>query len=79
MLVKRSKEEVAGLRQHAEDAKWLMENYENIRPEYGGQYVAAYAKHVVDHDKDLIRLKKRLKDMPAVIQYVYRQKPHLIL
>jgi len=78
-MVQASKEDVARIRQHADDSKWLMENSDSIRQDLGGEYVAAYKKKIIDHDEDLVRLKKRVKDTPAVIQYIYREKPHMIL
>jgi hypothetical protein len=79
VMIPASKEEVAKFRQHTDDSKWLMENYDDLRKNHAGEYVAAYKRQIIDHDRNLIRLNERVKDKPAVIQYVYREKPHLIL
>lgn len=79
VLVEVSGKEVAEFRQHADDAKWLMRNYDGLRKTYAGEYVAAYRQQIVDHDRDLVRLRDRVGGTPAVIQYVYKEKPELIL
>ena len=72
-------DEIVKFKRHTEDTKWLMRNYDNIRTQYGGEYVVVRNQQILDHDKDLVRLKKRLNDNFTVIGYVYKEKPHLIL
>jgi len=78
-MVATDESEVTRFKQHADDTKWLMRNYDLIRAQYGAEYVAVRNQRIIDHDKDLIRLKKKVKDTSVVIQYVYKEKPHLIL
>jgi hypothetical protein len=78
-MVTMSKEEVARFKRHTDDTKWLMRNYDRVRAEYGGEYVAILNERIIGHDKDLIQLKKEVQNASVVIQYVYKEKPHLIL
>jgi hypothetical protein len=78
-MVVMTDEETTRFKQHTEDMKWLMRNCDNIRTQYGGEYVAVLNQRIIDHDRDLVRLKKRVKDATSVIQYVYKEKPFLIL
>jgi hypothetical protein len=78
-MVTMSKEEVARFKRHTDDTKWLMRNYDRVRAEYGGEYVAILNERIIGHDKDLIQLKKQVQNASVVIQYVYKEKPHLIL
>jgi hypothetical protein len=78
-MVTMSKEEAARFKQHTDDTKWLMRNYDRIREQHGGEYVAILKQRIIGHDKDLFKLKKQVRNMSAVIQYVYKEKPHLIL
>lgn len=79
MLVQASKREVSRFGQLADDSRWLTENYDQVRKDYAGEYVAVHKEDVVDHDEDLIKLRDRVKGSPVVIRYIYRKKPHLIL
>jgi hypothetical protein len=78
-MITMSGEEAARFKQHTNDTKWLMRNYDGIRAQYGGEYVAILNQRIVGHDRDLIRLRKQVKNTSIVIQYVYKEKPHLIL
>jgi hypothetical protein len=79
VMVMTNESEAARFKQHTDDAKWLMRNYDLIRTQHGGEYVAVLNHQIIGHDRDLVRLKKNVKDASAVIQYVYKEKPHLIL
>jgi len=75
--------ELNRLRQHSADAKWLMSKYDAYRDKYGDEYVAVNRGKVLDHDKDLIKLRDRVKKRYGLetvfIQYIYKQRPRLIL
>jgi len=79
VMVTMSKEEAARFKRHTDDTKWLMRNYDRVRAQYGGEYVAILNERIIGHDKDLVQLKKQVQNMSVVIQYVYKEKPHLIL
>jgi hypothetical protein len=79
VLVQAGKREVSRFGQLTDDSRWLTENYEQVRKDHAGEYVAVHKAHVVDHDEDLVKLRDRVKRSPVVIRYIYRKKPHLIL
>ncbi|MEM2965216.1 MAG: DUF5678 domain-containing protein [Candidatus Bathyarchaeia archaeon] len=76
-------EELTRLTRYEENAKWLTRSYDRYRQQYGGEYVAVDQQQILDHDRNLpklvARIKKQHKDKPIFIQYVYREKPRLIL
>jgi hypothetical protein len=78
-MVQATDEEVTRFGQLADDSRWLTDNYDQIKKEYGGEYVAVRKRCVVDHDEDLAKLRDRVKGAIVVIRYIYREKPHLIL
>ena len=79
VMITMDDKETARCKQYTEDTRWLMRKYDDIRTQYGGEYVAVLHQHIVDHDRDPVRLKKKLKDRSAVIGYVYKEKPLFIL
>jgi hypothetical protein len=78
-MVQASGEEVTRFGQLTDDSKWLMENYDQIKKDYGGEYVAVRKRQIIGHDEDLTKLRDKVKGAPAVIRYIYRKKPLLIL
>lgn len=67
----------------SESHRWFRSNYQKLARKYDGQNVCVYKRRVVDHDRDLDRLLKRVrKKYPtdrAVVEWVLRWKPKLIL
>lgn len=67
----------------SENHRWFRNNYQKLARKYDGQNVCVYKRRVVDHDRDLGRLLKRVrKNHPmdrAVVEWVSRRKPKLIL
>jgi phosphoribosyl-AMP cyclohydrolase len=53
---------VAVLLSFEDNVKWLSRNYEWLKGEFNGEWVAVLGKTVVDHDGDLAVLVKRLKE-----------------
>jgi len=45
----------------AQDTVWLVNKYDELREQYPNEYVAAYKKRVIDHDRDMLALLERLK------------------
>lgn len=78
-MIQASEEEIARFRQHTDDSKWLAENYDRLKKQYGEEYVAVHKRQVIDHDENLVKLRDRVGSTPAVIRYIYTEKPHLIL
>jgi hypothetical protein len=46
---------------YEENAKWLSNNYERLKKSYADEWVAALDGKIIDHDHDLAKLVKRLK------------------
>jgi hypothetical protein len=78
-IVNVDRKQLDKFKQDSKDAKWLMANYDHYRSQHGGEYVAVQKEQVIDHDKDLMKLKKRVKEKSAFIQFIYKEKPELIL
>lgn len=81
ILVKKEKSE---FKKFAKNMRWFQNNYEKLREQYAGEYVAVNDNQVIMHDKDARALIKRLreqhKDIGAfVIEYVSKEKMELIL
>lgn len=66
-----------------ENHRWFRSNYQKLARKYDGQNVCIYKRRVLDFDTDLGRLLKRVrKNYPmdcAVVEWVSRKKPKLIL
>ena len=43
------------------NAKWLSKNYDKLKAKFNNEWVAVLKKTVIDHDPDLTKLVKRLK------------------
>src|SRR6266571_8524315 len=41
--------------------RWFMDHYQGLARKYDGQNVCVYKRRVVDHDRDLRRLMKRVR------------------
>ena len=78
-MVQASDEEVTRFGQLTDDSRWLTENYDKIKKDHGGEYVAVHKRRIVGHDEDLAKLRDRVKGVIVVIRYIYSEKPHLIL
>ena len=74
----------AELQAFERNTKWFQENYEKLRKQFAGEYVAVNEGKVVSHDKDarvLIKeLRKQYGDIGAfVVEFVSKSKMELIL
>ena len=62
---------------------WFMEQYEELAERFDGEFVAIYQQRVVDHDKNLRSLMKRIrKKYPlsrVLVEFVSKEKLALIL
>ncbi len=67
------------------NAKWLRENYEQLKKGFNNEWVAVLNKAVIDHDSDLTKLVKRLKTRYSksynkiAVEYVTTEELDLIL
>jgi hypothetical protein len=50
-----------GLQEFKRDSRWLEQHYDELAQQYTNQYVAVYRERVIDHDRDLKALMKRLQ------------------
>jgi len=64
--------------------KWFQDNYEKLREQFSGEYVAVNNGQVVMHDKDartlISRLRQQCEDVGVfVVEFVSKEKIELIL
>ena len=64
--------------------KWFQDNYEKLREQFSGEYVAVNNGQVVMHDKDartlISRLRQQCEDVGVfVVEFVSKEKVELIL
>ena len=68
---------------HEQNWAWFKKNYQQLLKKFNGEYVAIYQRKVVDHDKDLSHLAKRVKaNYPSnrvLVEYVTSEKIVLVL
>lgn len=81
ILIERQKEE---FRAFEKNMKWFQDNYEKLREQYAGQYVAINKGKVVMHGENAKALIEKLReeygDIGAfVVEFVSKEKIELIL
>ena len=64
--------------------KWFQDNYEKLREQFSGEYVAVNNSQVVMHDKDartlINKLRQQCEDIGVfVVEFVSKEKVELIL
>jgi hypothetical protein len=63
--------------------EWYQKNYKKLIQKYDGQYIAIYKQKIIDYDKNLDNLLKRIeKKYPkehVLIEFVTSQRLELIL
>ncbi len=70
---------------YEENAKWLSKNYNKLKTKFNNEWVAVLNKKVIDHDADLTKLVKRLKQThekvysQIAVEYVTTKELDLIL
>lgn len=71
--------------EYEENAKWLSKNYNKLKAKFNDEWVAILNKKVIDHDPDLPKLVKRLKQQhpknynKIATEYVTTKELNLIL
>lgn len=62
---------------------WFKKNYSKLVGKFDGEYVAVFERRVVDHDKDLGRLVRRVREKfpfdRVLVDFVSREKVVLVL
>ena len=56
------KNEIARLRLFNKDLRWFQDNYEDLKKNFKGEYVAISESKIVDHDRDLHEILRRLRE-----------------
>jgi len=76
---------VAVLSNYEENAKWLSKHYQELKKSFNNEWVAVLDKTIIDYDRDLNKLVKRLrKKHPQAysqipIEYITTKEIELIL
>jgi hypothetical protein len=81
ILMSRQKKE---FRVFEKNTKWFQDNYEKLREQFSGEYVAVNNSQVVMHDKDartlINKLRQQYDDVGVfVVEFVSKEKVELIL
>lgn len=76
--------ELEELKKFNNDLRWFQDNYEDLKRQFRGEYVAVEDAQIIDHDKDYHLLLKRLKKTHSdlrnlVIEYINEQKKVFVL
>lgn len=59
------------LNQSTEDSVWLNDHYDQLKKQYPDEWVACLNKEIVDHDKNLKKLRARLAQRyPQISNYM---------
>jgi len=76
---------VAVLSRYEQNAKWISKHYEELKKKFRDEWVAAFDSAIVDHDRELNKLVRRLrKKYPEdyneiAVEYVTTKEIELIL
>jgi len=66
-----------------ENWEWFKRNYSRLVGRFDGEHVAVFERKVVDHDKDLKRLVRRVKEKfpfeHVLVKFVSKEKVVLVL
>ena len=68
----------------AECQQWIINNYPTLQSQYPDEHIAVLNKEVVDHDKDLNELLKRLHNnyvdiKDILIRFISKEKVTLVI
>jgi di/tricarboxylate transporter len=76
---------VAVLSRYEQNAKWISKRYDELKKKFREEWVAAFDSTIIDHDRELSKLVKRLrkkypKDYNKIaVEYVTTKEIELIL
>jgi len=69
--------------EHEQNWAWFRCNYGKLLKRFDGEYVAIFGRKVVDHDKDLDKLVRRVKAKypiaKVLVEFVTSEKLELVL
>jgi len=76
-------EHVALFKEHDENWSWFEKHYDDLVEKFDGKFVAIYKQRVVDHDKEMSKLMKRIESKYppdcVFVEFVSREKLTMIL
>jgi len=76
-------EHVAIFKEHDENWSWFEKHYDDLVEKFDGEFVAVYKQKVVDHDKEMSALMKRIESRyppdRVFVEFVSREKLTMIL
>ena len=76
-------EHVALFKEHDENWSWFEKHYNDLVERFDGEFVAIYKQRVVDHDKKISTLMKRIEPRyppdHVFVEYVSHEKLTMIL
>lgn len=77
-------EELKELRKFDRDLAWFQRNYERLKRQYKGEYVAVKDRQIADHDKDATALLQRMKakygdTSSLVVEYISDRRVEYVL
>lgn len=76
-------EYLAMFEEYEQNWAWFKNNYQGLLKRFDGEYVAVFGQEVVDHDKDLDKLVRRVKVKyhigKVLVEFVTSEKLELVL
>ena len=78
------RDDIKRIKKYEMNVRSLMSRYDELRRKYGDSHIAMQNNEIIDSDKDLRKLQSRLKrsGKPVssfIIQYIYKERPQIIL
>ena len=66
-----NEEHISQMKEFERNQKWFLENFKDILKEYREKFVAVWNQRVIDADKNLERLSKKVKEETRSAKGVY--------
>ncbi len=73
------------LSKYGKNSKWIDEHYDELKQKYDGFFVAAYNGKVVDSDKDVTKLGRRIREKfrnvytEIAVEYISKKEVDIIV
>jgi len=68
---------------HEQNWMWFKKNYSRLVSRFDGEYVAVFERRIADHDKNLGRLVRRVREKfpfeRVLVEFVSKEKAVLVL
>jgi len=76
-------EHAALFKEHDENWSWFEKHYDDLVEKFDGEFVVVYKQRVIDHDKEMSALMKRIESRyppdRVFVEFVSREKLTMIL